>query len=282
MVNSKIKFQLQKNLPVISSMGYYIYDPIWAQQFHSTPNASELQYVIHGSVKVQTQSWAYTAKPGDVIYIPINTRHRDEFNISSGFEVFIVFFKWDIEQEYLKLISLKHIQSLSTFSRVEINRLFEHMRTGFSRNSEVDQLITGSYILTILLVIMRDMMEKRIVSKYGCHSQTSTQHRDWIMLQAKRFLENHYHEPIMLDDISHAIGISTFYLSHVFSETSDFSLFSYLMKLRMNKAKELLTEGHLNVTETARAVGYTDSNYFSKVFHKYFGVSPKKIHGFFR
>ena len=45
----------------------------------------------------------------------------------------------------------------------------------------------------------------------------------------------------------------------------------------MKKAECLLKEKHLNVSEVAYAVGYQDPFYFSKSFHKYYGVSPSRF-----
>ena len=96
------------------------------------------------------------------------------------------------------------------------------------------------------------------------------------MQQARCYLQNHFTGPVCLDDIARALDISSYYLSRIFSEEHDFSLFTYLTALRMERARELLQTGHCNVSEAARAVGYENSNYFSKVFHKHFGRPPSE------
>jgi two-component system response regulator YesN len=68
--------------------------------------------------------------------------------------------------------------------------------------------------------------------------------------------------------------VSPYHLSHVFSRESDFTLWGYLMQVRMTEAKKLLRTGRLNVSEVGRAVGYEDPNYFSKAFRKHVGQSP--------
>ena len=77
-----------------------------------------------------------------------------------------------------------------------------------------------------------------------------------------------------LNDIARALRVSPFYLSHVFGKESDFSLFNYLTALRMNRAKELLAEGKLNVAEAASMVGYDNTHYFAKIFRQHFGHAP--------
>jgi AraC-like DNA-binding protein/mannose-6-phosphate isomerase-like protein (cupin superfamily) len=270
--------RLQGALPVVRSMGNCIFDPIWAQKTHASRD-SEMHFVIRGRVCVHTAKWSYTAKAGDLIYIPCKVPHRDEFDLKTGLEVFMIHFKWEMEPEYLKLVSPRALGGLSASARTEIARLFDRLRTKSGKSSDTDRLIAQSYVLTILLIVLSDLCRSQDDFQRTKHGKAGAQHRQWIMQEARQYLERHYAEPILLDNIAEAIGVSPFYLSHVFSEESDFSLFSYLTELRMSKAKSLLAEGRLNVKETARAVGYQDSSYFSKVFRKHFGVAPKKLQG---
>ena len=97
------------------------------------------------------------------------------------------------------------------------------------------------------------------------------------MAKAKEYLVERFTECVSLEDVAGALRVSPYYLSHVFSEESDFSLFSYLTSLRMARAEELLAEGLLNVSEVAYAVGYESPNYFSKVFRAHFGAAPRDL-----
>ena len=74
-----------------------------------------------------------------------------------------------------------------------------------------------------------------------------------------------------------ALHVSGYHLSHVFSRESNFSLFAYLTAVRMEKAKALLAEGELTVSQVAHAVGYATPNYFSKVFRKQCGCGAQRL-----
>jgi two-component system response regulator YesN len=108
----------------------------------------------------------------------------------------------------------------------------------------------------------------------GQRDDPGRKRRRRLMAQARRYLNEHFNDPICLDDVARALEVSAYYLSHVFSEENGFSLFTYLNALRMERARELLQERTCNVSEVARAVGYEDTNYFSKVFRKHFGRPP--------
>ena len=69
--------------------------------------------------------------------------------------------------------------------------------------------------------------------------------------------------------------LSPFYVSKIFkSETGDAPI-QHLIKIRLEKAKELLEQGKaLSVQEAAAMVGYDDAYHFSKLFKKRFGITP--------
>ena len=66
------------------------------------------------------------------------------------------------------------------------------------------------------------------------------------------------------------------YLSTVFKERNNISLSAYIEGVRMEKAKKFLRQDWGNITEAALATGYSDSNYFTKVFKKYTGMTPSQ------
>ena len=110
-------------------------------------------------------------------------------------------------------------------------------------------------------------------------SEIEKQHREWIVGKVKSYLENNYSHPLTLEEIARNVNVSPFHLCHIFSNENDFTIFEHLTQLRMVKARSLLEEGKLSVSETAYAVGFNNSNYFSKVFHRFFGFPPNRMHG---
>lgn len=85
------------------------------------------------------------------------------------------------------------------------------------------------------------------------------------------FSENH-----SLDSISQHVGMSPFHFARTFKELSGLAPHQYLLKIRMEKARELLLE-NLSVTKTCYAVGFSNFSHFIRSFNRYYGVSPKKI-----
>ena len=73
--------------------------------------------------------------------------------------------------------------------------------------------------------------------------------------------------------------LSSDYFLHQFKENTGSSPIQFLYNLRIEKAKELLLTEGLTVSEVAALVGYNNPLYFSRIFKKATGVSPKRFHG---
>jgi two-component system, response regulator YesN len=91
--------------------------------------------------------------------------------------------------------------------------------------------------------------------------------------KAREFIRANYKKKIKLIDISKAIYLSPFYLSHIFKKETGTTLLEYLEKVRIEEAKRLLENTSWNTTQISFAVGYSDQSYFCKVFKKSEGIS---------
>lgn len=91
---------------------------------------------------------------------------------------------------------------------------------------------------------------------------------------ALRYMEEHYMDPISLEDISQYIGISPQHFSKTFRDETGINYIDWLTRLRIENAKRFLLEEKSTVKEVCYMVGYNDPNYFSRIFKKIEGVSP--------
>lgn len=91
---------------------------------------------------------------------------------------------------------------------------------------------------------------------------------------AKQYVQENYNRQVSLEDVAEAINLSPAYLSTMFKKEMGINFSDFLISCRMEAAKELLKTTDLPITEVAEQVGYTDSRYFSKTFHKVVGIKP--------
>lgn len=99
---------------------------------------------------------------------------------------------------------------------------------------------------------------------------------------AKEYIQNHYSEPITLEEVSSAVGLSSAYFSTLFKKIEGDGFAKYLIQMRMEQAKSLLRETNTPVAEICRRVGYNDLKHFTHTFEKTVGVKPatyRKLYG---
>ena len=92
--------------------------------------------------------------------------------------------------------------------------------------------------------------------------------------EIKDYLDTHYREKITLDDLAERFYINKFYLTRVFKEQFGLPVTSYLVQLRITRAKRLLRFTDRTIESIAQDCGLNDANYFSRLFKKIEGTSP--------
>lgn len=88
------------------------------------------------------------------------------------------------------------------------------------------------------------------------------------------YVENNYQEQIHLSAIAEKLHLNYSYLSSYFNNHAKESFTDYVNKVRISKAKELLVDPNISISEISELVGYSDQSYFGKVFKKATGFTP--------
>ena len=96
-----------------------------------------------------------------------------------------------------------------------------------------------------------------------------------LVRQAMAYLHDHYAEPISREHLANYLSISSDYLSVCFRIELGVAPIAYLNRYRINHAKGLLKGSEKSITEIALAVGFSNSNYFGRVFRQQVGVPPE-------
>lgn len=98
-----------------------------------------------------------------------------------------------------------------------------------------------------------------------------------LLEEAKQYVKQNYaNNEISLNMVASHVGISPSYFSTIFRQETGHSFTEYLTEMRMEKARELLRCTNKKTAEISFDVGYKDSHYFSYIFKKTQGVTPKE------
>lgn len=95
--------------------------------------------------------------------------------------------------------------------------------------------------------------------------------------KAQKYIQENFPRDISLDDVSREVNVSPYYFSKLFKEEVGENFIDYLTNLRIGRAKEMLRDKNLTIREAGARAGYPDQNYFSRIFKKQTGMTPRQF-----
>ena len=87
-------------------------------------------------------------------------------------------------------------------------------------------------------------------------------------------IKKNYNKELNLSSVAHQVGLSKNHFCTLFKEETGNNFVDFLHKTRIEQAREMLLNSEMLISEISEIVGYIDSKYFTKVFHKYMNCSP--------
>ena len=132
----------------------------------------------------------------------------------------------------------------------------------------IDRQLEGEMSLSSLRNIATELCEV-----YGPVTKSND-----LIVNIQSYINNNYIDPeLSLTKISQEFGISENYFSYLFKKEASENFSSYLERLRMIRAKEMVLNHDNNLSEIYQHVGYNNAASFRRAFKKIFGVSPKEM-----
>lgn len=114
------------------------------------------------------------------------------------------------------------------------------------------------------------------VQEIRTETEEEVQNAEKAVEKVKSYMDEHFCENITRETLSEIVYLSPGYLANSFKKEMGISLGGYLIEKRMERARALLLEDKMSVSEVAYAVGYDNFAYFSRLFKNKVGISPKE------
>lgn len=140
--------------------------------------------------------------------------------------------------------------------------------------SEIKRKLTKELILTNNFEQVQTWIKKMIESFIELIKEKDPKPSAHIVNEAEKYIKDHYQYHLSLDDVATKVHVSPAYLSRIFKEERNESFVRYLMKVRIEHAKRLLSKTNLEIGSIASKVGFRNQNYFTTVFRKQEGITP--------
>lgn len=108
------------------------------------------------------------------------------------------------------------------------------------------------------------------------NNEPSTYH-ERLVLSAQSYINTNLMKPLTLKEISSRAHLTDHYFGQIFKSVTGETFLSYLTRVRMEKAQELIKNPNLKIYEIGSIVGYTDPKSFTKTFQRLYNITPKEF-----
>jgi YesN/AraC family two-component response regulator len=222
----------------------------------------EITFISEGSISIEYKGKEYIANKGDII---LNPYDYDQINVKADayHEHHTVFanLKWspknDISGLYLPLITPAHFNT-----RAVANIIDQFIRNQLTFKESKTK--GASKFLELLCEI--DQCNRKQTDSKLPSEVLYTQH-------AKKYVQTHLYLPITQKSVAEYLSISPEYLCFVFKKVEGISFQKYVNYEKLEAIKNLMEKEPVHLYEAAAFFGYTDPNYVSRLFKKYYGYN---------
>lgn len=271
-------FTKDEGFPLFIQQGWHTGE----MAMHSHADFSELVIVLSGSAIHTAQRQSYMLRQGDVFVINEDTEHAftqahdlkicnimfrrdellmDDFDVrqNAGFHALFLIAPSLVRERRFESCLRLHDEA---FARVK--GLIHLMQAEYDEKSVGWQTSLRGYFLSLIVFLSR------------CYEQ----HTELLDTRGMRialplaYIEKNFNQSITTQQLAAMANLSPRHFDRIFAETYHVSPKAYIARLRMNQAKLLLAQTKKTITEIAFECGYSDSNYFARVFRAECGLSP--------
>jgi AraC-like DNA-binding protein len=131
------------------------------------------------------------------------------------------------------------------------------------------RVLAPMYLQEIVYRMLRAGQRQRLIEAAASESEANP------VTQVIGYVRSHLAEPLSVADLAERACLSPSAFAHLFRDVSGMSPYQFIKSVRLDRARELLVGGELNVSEVARSVGYSSLSHFINEFKRHFGVTPR-------
>lgn len=158
---------------------------------------------------------------------------------------------------------------MSKATYLKVTNLLTEAVQASNMHLEQYKILCSCRLLEILSAISTDISETVIPTHKNMTAQKAQEILD--------FIHHEYANHLTSESISEQFGMNFDYLNRIFKANTGITIFDYLCSIRLNHAKDMLMAGNKKLFEIAVQTGFRDEYYFSRVFHKKTGMTPRQF-----
>lgn len=248
----------------------------WHSTLHIHP-FTEIFFITSGQGTFQIGDEIVSVKESDLILINPNCSHTERSVSSSNPLEYIVFAINNLAIGTLpsNLNNDDTKDTLNTYKILNFNKkkseILYNLNTLIRELEEKNlnyELACKSILTLFLIQVMRNTSSDIFITE-------NFEKINIECMKIKNYIDSHYSENITLDFLSNLTYVNKFHLVHLFTKEMGISPINYLINKRIDESKNLLSTTNYSIRDISSIVGFSNSSYFSQMFKKITGISPK-------
>ena len=265
-----------KNTPSTARLLYINtakYDGTWLSSPHTHTNA-EVFYVLSGQGSFLIGGRPHPVEKDDLVIINPRVQHTEVSDSSQPLEYIVVgvggmeLVIGDNEQRHFQIINFRDSDPMILAYLKDILQEMENKAPGY------EAVCKGLLDVLLIRVTRQCHYNARMVPYTNKISKECS--------TVRKYIDEHFREKLTLEQLSDMVGINKYYLVHSFTRSYGISPINYLLSLRMQECRYLLQSTNFSMAEISDAVGFSSPCYFSQIFHKATGMSPREFRNAYR
>lgn len=246
-------------------------------------NHDVLLFILSGCMPVVEDGTEYFLKAGDIFFLKNGIHHWGETPFDENTSWLYIHFRHDDVKDDIPEISpdytrIKYVYSFENDYR-RVLTLPKHMHNmlntdiGDKFKKTVDLFNSDNpYHIAYVNTCLHDLLVDIYMHKYNNFSPNSTSAR---VEKLYRFLQENVNKPFSTEDIENHMELSFKHLCKIFKSNTGMTLHECHTKFKIEKAIRMLCTTELNISDISEMLGFSDPLYFSNVFKKNTGMSPR-------
>ena len=267
-------------MPAVVKTIEKIHDTNWSMTA-SRHDHFEMVYIKKGTAVFQIEGIDVNMVPHSVVIIKPGKAHK--FIVKSEMCEFIVlsftFKTQNNEQD-------SHVSLTDFIEYIEDEATGDYLFLNLSRKNDIVHVMNrilrermkyqvwGDFLSCLLILELFVLLSRTLKQEWEQSAKNRNLKLHELLSIAKEYIDNNYDKELTLTDVAKYIYLSDSYFAHSFKDKFGISPKSYILKVRIESAKEYLKNTDMKVSEVAKMVGFSSQQRFNDIFRKHEDITP--------
>ncbi len=246
----------------------------------------EISYVRHGRATYHLGEHNFTVKPGSIVLVQAGQMHNMETKADEQLKSASIYFTPELvyhpgvnpyERNYLLPFFFQETHVLPVFDQAELDysvwETILQMHMLLIRPDDYYQLELKNRLCELLVVFLKNLKQAEKPSNTSTYPIQKVQRLEKVF----EFIHSEFAGPITLEECAEKASMSPAYFCRFFKNVTGLAPIHYLLRYRIEKAKELLVETDTPITDIAFQTGFNNQSYFNRVFYQFTQLQPRQF-----